>query len=478
MVKLNHKLNTLRILKFGGSCLEDVESFKQTTSIIKRYLKKSKVIVVTSALKGITDKLIEFYENSKEFGFYCDMILNEISEIHLKMVQDLLSSDSEYYLNAMNYINKNTKELSNLGCVVELVKPSKNLKDLMISYGERLSTYILNIYLNSLGFHSKFISSEELVKTDGNFGNAFPLLEETEERVNEKVTPLFNSNSVDIVCITGFYGSTRNNKITTLGRGGTDLTAAIIAYSLRQNFNCKVIYWKDVKGFLEADPKIVPNSKLLKKISYLEAKELAYFGSKVLHPLCLDVNEKGAIPSEIRSFKEPYSSEFTSIVKEQVTTGVVIKAISSIARLSMVTIQSGTMISLTRTASNLFALLDDNEIYIKFISQSSSENNITFVIDMEDSMKASYLLRNSEFFGKQWFSVKIDNDVSLIALIGPGMMYSPGIAGRIFTVLGDNEINVKAIAQGSSEINFTAIIDRKDRKKAIISLYNAFIGQK
>lgn len=475
MLEVNQKLNPLYVLKFGGSCLEDIESFKQTTSIIKRWLKKAKLVVVTSALKGVTDKLIDFYERSDDYSFYCDRILNEISDIHKNIVENLLTPNSEYYNDTINYINKLITELTNLGSVVRIIRPSKNLRDNILSYGERLSTYIMYKYLNSLGFNSRFLSSDEILKTDNNFGNALPLLQETEALIQQKLVPLFNSNSIDIVCITGFYGSTKNNKITTLGRGGTDLTAAVIAYSLRQNFKCKVIYWKDVKGFLNADPRIIPESKLLEKISYKEAKELAYFGSRVLHPLCLDVNEKGDIPSEIRSFKDSSSSKFTSIVKDHSTSGVVIKAISSIARLSMVTIESGTMISLARTASNLFALLDDHEINIKFISQSSSENNITFVIDMEDSMKVSYLLRNSELFGKQWFSIKIDNDVSLIALIGPGMMYTPGIAGKIFTILGDNNINVRAIAQGSSEINFTAIIDRKDRKKAIISLYHAFI---
>ena len=478
MLEVNHKLNPLLVLKFGGSCLEDIESFKQTTSIIKRFLKKAKLVVVTSALKGITDKLIEFYEKSNEYSFYCDKIVNEISDVHKNIVNNLFTANSEYFDEIINFINKSITEITNLGSVVKLIRPTKNLKDIILSYGEKLSTYIMCKYLISLGFKSRFLSSDEVIKTDENFGNALPLLDETENLVQEKLVPSLISNSIDIVCITGFYGATKSNKITTLGRGGTDLTAAVIAYSLRQNFKCKVIYWKDVPGFLNADPRIIPKSKLLEKISYLEAKELAYFGSRVLHPLCLDVNEKGGIPSEIRSFKDPSASNFTSIVKDYVTSEVIIKAISSITRLSMVTVQSGTMISLARTASNLFALLDDNEINIKFISQSSSENNITFVINKDDSMKVSYLLRNSELFGKQWFSIKIDNDVSLIALIGPGMMYAPGIAGKIFTVLGDNGINVRAIAQGSSEINFTAIIERKDRKKAILALYDAFIDQK
>ena len=251
-----------------------------------------------------------------------------------------------------------------------------------------------------------------------------------------------------------------------------------MAYCLEPNYECKVIYWKDVEGFLNADPRISDKADLLKQISYIEAKELAFFGSKVLHPVCLDVNEKRNIPSEIRPFNNPDSEEFTTITKEIVKDEKTIKAVTSIQKLSMVTIESGTMISLPGTASKLFLLLSDNNINIKFISQSSSENNITFGIDIEDSMKVSFLLRNSELFGKQWFSIKIDNDISLIAVIGAGMLHTPGIAGKIFTTLGNYNINVRAIAQGSSELNITIIIGRKDCKIAVNALYDAFINKK
>ena len=462
-------------MKFGGSCLKDEESFKNTVSIIKKYLKKSKLIIVTSAINGITDQLMEFYEKSNDLDKKGDLILDQIYERHSKIIYELLPENSEYCENSIEFLKQNVRDLNNIGRVINLLRPSKNLQDLIVSYGEKLSTFLLCTYLTSIGFKSEFIPSDEIIKTDDNFGNAFPLLDDTEELVNERITPLLNSSSYEIACITGYYGSTRDNRITTLGRGGTDLTAAILAYSLRTFFRCKVIYWKDVRGFLNVDPRMCDKAILLRKISYIEAKELAFFGTKVLHPLCLDVSEKGKFPSEIRSFHDPYTDEFTMINLEYAKDVPGIKAITYIYRLSMVTIKSGTMISLPKTASKLFSLLDENNITIKFISQSSSENNITFVIPMDDSMKVSSLLRNSEYFGKQWFSIKIDNNISLIAIIGAGMMYTPGIAGKIFTTLGNNDINVSAIAQGSSELNFTAIVERENCKKAINVLYDAFI---
>ena len=465
-------------MKFGGSCLQNAKSFEKTTKIIRKYLKESKLVITTSAIQGITDKLIDFYGKSCEEALECDFIIENIFNIHKRIIDEIIDDNNPEYNITLDFLDGNIEELSQLGRIVRLLRPSMDIQDIIVSYGEKLSTFIFSQYINSIydGFKSQFISSDEIIITDDNFGRALPLLDESEELVAKKIIPLLESGKVDLICITGFYGSTKDKKITTLGRGGTDLTAALLAYCLKPKYNCKVVYWKDVKGFLNADPRISEKTALLKHISYIEAKELAFFGSKVLHPLCLDVNEKRDIPSEIRSFKDLDSKEYTTITKEIIKDKRIIKAITSIEKLSMVTIESGIMISLPGTASKLFSLLENNNVNIKFISQSSSENNITFGIDLEDSMKVSFLLRNSDLFGKQWFSIKIDNDISLIAVIGAGMLHTPGIAGKIFTTLGNNRVNVRAIAQGSSELNITIIIERNDCKNAINVLYDAFIN--
>ena len=479
MIKLTEKGNNLTVLKFGGSCLEDERSYSQTKEIIKHYYDKSKVVVVASAMRNITDKLIDFYNKSCNEDSESDIILNEINSIHRELIDQLIDSKTPEYEKSINFLKEKIEELTQLGHVIQLIRPSVDAQDLFISYGEKLSTFILTQYLNSLRILSKYIPSNEIIITDDNFGNAMPILADTEELISEKLIPTLKSEHDLALCVTGFFASTKSDKkITTLGRGGTDLTAAILAYSLRNSFKCKVIYWKDVKGLLDADPKIVRKASLIKFISYIEAKELAFFGAKVLHPLCLDVNEKGNIPSEIRSFNDPYSDEFTTITKEIVKDRNVIKAITSIYLISMVTVEGDTMIPLPGTASKLFSLLGDNNVDLVFISQSSSVNNITFGINFQDSKKVSLLLRNSDLFGKNWFRIKINNDISLVAVIGAGVLHTPGIAGKVFTTLGDNKINILAIAQGSSELNFTAIIERKDCKKAINILYDAFINSK
>ncbi|MHA1274087.1 MAG: aspartate kinase [Promethearchaeota archaeon] len=477
---MNQEKDKLIIMKFGGSCLKDSESLDQTKNIIQKYLENAKIIVVTSALKGITDKLIDFYKKACEEDNRCEDILENIYVIHKNLIEEVFKDDMDMYSSTLDFLEENIEELTQLGRIIRLLRPSEDIQDIIISYGEKISTFIVSQYLNSLhlNLNAQYISSDEIILTDDNFGQALPLLDETENLISEKIVPLLESENINIICITGFYGSTKDKKITTLGRGGSDLTAAILAYSLQPYFDCKVIYWKDVQGFLSADPRITEKAELLKRISYIEAKELAFFGSKVLHPVCLDVNEKRNILSEIRPFNDYNSEEYTTITKEIVKDEKIIRAITSIERITMVTVESETMIALPGTASKLFSLLGENNVNIKFISQSSSENNITFGIDYEDSMKVSFLLRNSELFGKKWFKIKIDNDVSLIAVIGAGMLHTPGVAGKIFTTLGNNNINVRAIAQGSSELNITFIIESKDCKKAVNVLYDAFIAKK
>lgn len=472
---MSEKKESLTIMKFGGSCLQNKDSYLQIASIVKHHMTFTKVLVVVSAIKGITNKLINFYEESCSEENNCDLLVEEIYNLHIQLVDDILDKDRFEYDETVEFLQTHIEELKQLGRLIKLIRPSADIYDLVVSYGEKLSTFLVSKYLSSKGYKSNHIFSDKIIRTDDNFGRALPLLEETEVLVKEKLYPLLKSDLNDLVCVSGYYGSTKDNKISTLGRGGSDLSAAILAYALRNLFLCKIIYWKDVKGFLNADPKVAKKTSLIKNISYKEAKELAFFGAKILHPLCLDVNEKGNIPSEVRYFNEPESEEFTTITKEIIQNDDVIKAITSIENLSMVTLESDTMVPLSGTASKLFSLLGENNINIIFISQSSSENNITFGIELEDSMKVSFLLRNSDFFGKKWFRIKINHEISLVAVIGIGILYTPGIAGKVFTSLGDNNINILAIAQGSSELNFTAIIDRENCRKAVNVLYDAFI---
>lgn len=476
IILLSVQNNEIVVMKFGGSCIDCAESFKFSLQIIENYL-KNKMVIVTSAVKGITDKLLELYKKASLKDIDYSETLNEINETHFELINENFETDSAEYLDALNFLKQNLNEITELSKVVRLIKPNRALQDLFVSYGEKLSTYIFSKYLKSKKYDAQFLSSDEIIVTDDNFGNALPILDLCTEKVQEKLNTILKSEKKIIINITGYYGATKDGKITTLGRGGTDFTASIIAYCLKPKFNCRVIFWKDVQGLLSADPKIEKRAKILTSISYSEAKELAFFGTKILHPLSLDPLERMDIDSEIRNYTDPFAEKYTKISKEIKKDEKIIKAISSLYNLSMITIESSSMIALPGTAAKLFNIMGKNNINVKFISQSSSENNITFVVDMEDSQRLSLLLRNSDFFGKHWFSIKIDNQVSLVAIVGAGMLHSPGIAGKIFTTLGNNNINVRAIAQGSSELNISFIIERKDCERAINVLYDVFINE-
>jgi aspartokinase/homoserine dehydrogenase 1 len=276
-------------MKFGGSCLENSESFLQTKEIIKKYYENSNLIVVCSAIKGITDLLIEYYEEICNQGTKCEDLLQEIKNTHNSLIEILFKSEQSEYEKSKSFLDENYSELIQLGQIIRLIRPSPDVKDLVLSYGEKLSTYIISQYLSSEGIYSLFIPSDQLIVTNDNFGKSFPLLRETEHKIKQKILPFLKNKKI-CICVTGFFGATIDQKIATFGRGGSDLTAAVIAYSLRNNLKCKVIYWKDVNGFLDADPTFVDHPSLIRIISYIEAKELSFFGSKILHPLCLDVS--------------------------------------------------------------------------------------------------------------------------------------------------------------------------------------------
>ena len=298
---MNEKKESLTIMKFGGSCLQNKDSYLQIASIVKHHMTFTRILIVVSAIKGITNKLINFYEESCSEENNCDLLVEEIYNMHIQLVDDILDKDRFEYDETVEFLQTHIEELKQLGRLIKLIRPSADIYDLVVSYGEKLSTFLVSKYLSSKGYKSNHIFSDKIIRTDDNFGRALPLLEETEVLVKEKLYPLLKPDLNDLVCVSGYYGSTKDNKISTLGRGGSDLSAAILAYALRNLFLCKIIYWKDVKGFLNADPKVAQKTSLIRNISYKEAKELAFFGAKILHPLCLDVNEKGNIPSALCS---------------------------------------------------------------------------------------------------------------------------------------------------------------------------------
>lgn len=458
------------IHKFGGSCLKDAASFGKTLKIIDKF-RENKLVFVCSAISKITDYLLETAEGVEDHRFEVNQRIKSIRTRHLNLINEVIS-DEKYKENSINFIESSLKRLSNtLYGVWEIGLTDRSL-NFILSFGERLSTYIYYTYLKARGELVEYFSGDTLIYTNSAFNNALPFFDLTEKTIQERIEPVLQEGKFPVV--TGYISASKEGHITTLGRGGSDMTAALLAYSLHiPRREIIVILWKDVDGLLTAHPKLESEAKLIQKISYAEARELAFFGSKILHPLCIFPMEKREIPIHLRNFNEPYKTEFTIIEKAQEKITGIVKAIT-VQDAAMITVEGVAMVSLPGVLAKVFDTLGEAGVNIIMVSQGSSENNITFLVDRKSGEKARDILRKSKFFGEQWFNIKVDNNITLIAVVGAGMAYSPGVAGRIFTALGNARVNVRAIAQGSSEINISIAIESKDVQQGVHAIHKEF----
>jgi aspartate kinase len=460
-------MQILSVHKFGGSCLKDSNSFGKTLRIIEKY-QEDKLVFVCSALSNVTDYLLETAEGVAQHKFEVEDRIDSLRNRHLDVINDVLI-DEAIKEDAINALEKNLKRLSNTLCGIWEVGLTPRFTDFIASFGERLSTYIYYSYLKAEGKSVEFFSGDDLIFTNSANLPIFDLIEKT---VQEKIEPVLQEDKYPVV--TGYIAADKEGHVTTLGRGGSDLTATLLGYSLHIPMRqVTVVLWKDVDGLLTANPKLESNAKLIRNISYAEAREMAFFGSKILHPLCILPVEKREIPIHIRNFDDPDKDEFTTIEVTKEKVKGIVKAIS-VQDSAMLTVESDVMVSLPGTAAKVFDILGAANVNVIMISQSSSENNITFLVEGKMGEKAKEALRKSKFFGEQWFNIKLENNVALLAIVGAGMAFTPGVAGRIFSALGQAEVNVRAIAQGSSEINISVAIESKDVQQAVHAIHEEF----
>ena len=462
------------IMKFGGSCLKDVESFKNILNIIEIYKDHKKVLVV-SAFNGITDLLLDMGKKAEK-GIDIDKNIAFIEKKHNDVIDEIFKDNEEYANIAKDYIEEKISQLEDALIDINEFGFEPYYQDYVLSFGEIFSTFILHLYLKINEYSVVFIPSTELIITDDNFGNAFPLYNYSQKRIKKKMVPLLdNPNDVTIFCITGFIGRNKIGYITTLGRGGSDYTATILAHMIYNtcNFkNIKVILWKNVDGLLISDPKYIKNyeSQLVKILDYNEAKELAFFGAKILHPKCLEAIEPYSIPLEIRNFNKPLEKSQFTIISEN-TDKSNIKGISTIEEAAMITVSSGSMVEVPGVLAKIFDIMGDNKINVSLVAQSSSEINTTFIVEASNGEKAVSLITENNFF-KNFFEIKIEY-VGIIAVIGLQVLDTK-IKARIFNALSSGNINVKSISQSSEGLNISMVIDKYDIEKAVNTLHEEF----
>jgi len=451
----------MKVLKFGGSSLESPENLLLVKEIIMS--DPDKKIVVVSAFGKVTDMIIKTAKLAGEGNKNYKNILNSIINMHSGIIKRSVGAGKRKEV--QKKVNTMLNEFSDILYGVYLIKElSLKTLDHILSFGELLSSFIFSNVINAI-----LVDSREFIRTDSNFGKA----NVDQRKTRSLIKKVFVRNE-DLYVVPGFIGCNGKKQTTTLGRGGSDYTASIIASAL----NVSILeIWTDVNGFMTADPGVINKAYVIDRLSYAEAMELSYFGAKVLYPpTILPVFQKN-IPVMIRN---TFSMEApgTLISKEGGgEKGKKIKGISSINEISLVTIQGGGMVGVTGISMRLFGTLAKEDINIILISQASSENSISFAIRTEETEKAVEALKkefSNEIALKQINKIRVENDLAIVAIVGENMKNTPGISGKLFNALGRTGINIKAIAQGASELNISFVVKTEDLRKTLNIVHEAF----
>lgn len=459
----------MKVLKFGGTSVGSVQSIQSLIDIVKKE-RLDKPIVVLSAMSGITNLLFYAAEEAAS-GKEITTQLEKLQEKHFSVVKTLLSVQLQnpVLTKLKLFFNELEDILQGVSSLQELTPKTR---DLILSYGERCSTYMISKIAEQYFPEALFVDTTELIKTDSHFGGA---------HVNTLLTEVLirnfhQANPDKLLFVTGFIASNDEGKITTLGRGGSDYTAAIWGAALNAS---EIQIWTDVNGMMTADPRIVKKAFSLPELSYIEAMELSYFGAKVIYPPTMIPAFIKKIPIIIKNTFEP---DFvgTAIRHGCAKSNLPIKGISSINAISVINLEGSGMVGKAGFSGRLFSLLSREQINIILITQSSSEHSITFAVHPADAAEAKTLIKQEfelELQAKKLTPPIVENDLSVLAIVGENMKQTPGIASKLFNALGRNGINVRAIAQGSSEYNISVIIANHDLAKALNAVHDAFYTQ-
>ncbi|WP_313367606.1 bifunctional aspartate kinase/homoserine dehydrogenase I [Sphingobacterium mizutaii] len=461
----------MKILKFGGTSVGSVESIKAVLAIVKEsYEAGEKPLVVLSAMSGITNLLTKMAEDAAEGKPFAED-LKLLEEKHFEVVKKLIAVKFQNpVLTRLKLLVNELEDL--LQGVTALKELSNQSKDLIISYGERCSNYLVAKIMEQEVSEAEYINASHYIKTDSNFGNAHL----NEPLTAQLIQALSQTHADKLLFVTGFIGSNDKGRITTLGRGGSDYTAAIFGSVLNAT---AIEIWTDVNGMLTADPRIVKKAFSLPVLSYTEAMELSYFGAKVIYPPTMVPAFMKKIPIVIRNTFQP-KFPGTVIQFETGKSGFPIKGISSISDVSVINLTGSGMVGKSGFSGRLFTLLAREQINVILITQSSSEHSITFAVNPSDSQKAVELIQNEfelELLANKLSLPVVESDLSILAIVGENMKRTPGMSGKLFHALGRNGINVRAIAQGSSEFNISVIINKEDLSKALNAVHDAFFAE-
>ncbi len=460
----------MKVLKFGGTSVANSTNIEQVKKIVRNQGSET-VVVVVSALGGITDLLLKsLYIASLQNNGY-KAILKEIEERHISTIRELLPIDEH-----SRVLSKVKSDLNSLETLIEgaflIGENTPQLSDKILGFGELLSSYIISQYFASEDLDCGFKDSRDLIVTDSNYGRAAVDFEIT----NTNCLGFFKTPAHAITVIPGFVASSKEGNPTTLGRGGSDYTAAIVAGSLNAD---ELQIWTDVSGMYTANPKLVKQARPIPTISYKEAMELSHFGAKVLYPPTIQPVLAKEIPIRISN---TFSPEATGTLISNVESSHLktVRGISNIENIALLSLEGSGMIGIPGVSRRFFEILSTANISVALITQASSEHSICIGISSEDMDLAVSEINTAfsyEISSGRLNPVIAECDLSIIALVGDNMKSHQGLSGKMFSALGKNNVNIRAIAQGASERNISAVINSGDVKKALNTLHEAFFEE-
>lgn len=458
----------MNILKFGGTSVGSIESISALMRILEKENEQiEKPIIVLSAMGGVTNLLNSMAEKAALALAYNEE-LKAIEKRHFDVVRSLLPAAAQNpVLTKLKLYFNELEEI--LQAIYNLKELSLQAKDLVLSYGERCSTFMVSQIAKQYVPDAIFADATQFIKTDSNFGQARINTALTEHLIKE----YYAANAQKMLFVTGFIASNDANRVTTLGRGGSDYTAAILGSALNVN---EIQIWTDVNGMMTADPRIVKKAFSLPELSYIEAMELSYFGAKVIYPPTMTPAFLKKIPIVIKNTFQP-EFEGTYIRHGAKPSLLPIKGISSIDEISIINLSGSGMVGKAGFSGRLFSLLSREQINVILITQSSSEHSITFAVKPEEAIKAINLISKEfelELQAQKLDQPEVEKGLAVLAIVGENMKRTPGISGRLFHALGRNGVNVRAIAQGSSEYNISVILEKSDLSKAVNAVHDAF----
>lgn len=456
------------VLKFGGTSVATANSIKQVFKAVKKASDSEKVIVVVSALGGITNLLQECASLSANKDEKYLELIAEIEKRHLELCNQLF--EVKYRSKIITDVKLLLNELDDICRGVYLIQElSSRSLDHISSYGERLSSLIISTYFGYAGLDCTLVDSKSCIKTNAHFGKAVVNLEATTSAIQQQ----FKTMTQVSVCPGFISSSVNSNLITTLGRGGSDYSASIFAAVLGAK---ELQIWTDVSGMMTTNPKLVPNARVIEHISYEEAMELSHFGAKVIYPPTIQPALDADIPIRIKNtFAQDEPG--TLISKQGSDNDDIVKGISSIDNIALCTLTGSGMVAVPNISFRLFSSLSKELVNVIMITQASSEHSITIGINLSDVEKAKSAISSEfayEMETRKINPLDVETDLSIVALVGSKMKRQVGVSAKLFETLSHNGTNIRAIAQGSTELNISVVINKKDLKKSLNSIHESF----